>query len=257
MIVCITFTGCSKNELTSISATQMPDVEYGEIQKGFTCTGLVYDKNEDVFYIGNIGKDLPTTEGFKSTIVKVSKDFTENLGEIKLYEIFKDMDDIQGLTIDYSDDSFWFCSFAENKIRCVSKDGEDIESIDYDKPIGITYDNRTDSLWVLSNESLNNISKKGDIIKSIEVQIEGQDQLWLDEESNKMYFTAGNNYKGKNYVYTVDLNTDKVTKIYTLKDSYAVEGIYISKNEMYILNDGYYHNGKVAVNQVNKYDISR
>jgi len=41
-----------------------------------------------------------------------------------------------------------------------------------------------------------------------------------------------------------------------LKDSFAVEGIYIENEIMYIVNDGYYHNAKIPVNQINKYDIS-
>ena len=41
-----------------------------------------------------------------------------------------------------------------------------------------------------------------------------------------------------------------------MKDSYAVEGIFIDDHDMYILNDGYYHNAKVPVNCVNHYRIN-
>lgn len=104
---------------------QLPDIESGETGKGFTCTGLTYHENENVFYVGNIGKSLPQTAGFRPTIVKLSEDFSEVLGEIPLYEIFPSMEDIQGLAIDYSDNSIWFCSTGENMIRHISESGKD------------------------------------------------------------------------------------------------------------------------------------
>lgn len=95
LILCnLVLVGCSSNTLQSISIIKVPDIKGGPIHKGFTCTGLTYDTNEDIFYIGNIGKELPTSEGFQSTIVKVSKDFMTNLGEIDLYTMFPSMDDI-------------------------------------------------------------------------------------------------------------------------------------------------------------------
>lgn len=218
---------------------------------------MSYEKNEDVFYVGNIGKTLPTSNGFKSTIVKLSKNGTVNLGEIKLYNIFPTMLDIQGITIDENDDTIWFCSTGENKIRHITKAGVEIESIDLDKPTGIVYDNRTNTLWVLTYTKLLNINKDGKIIDSINISIEGQDQLFLDESKNIMYFTAGVNYHSDNYVYKIDLSTKKIDLVFKLKDSYCVEGIYIENGIMYILNDGYYHSGKNPINQLNKYDINQ
>jgi len=240
------------------SITVLPDVAGGVAGKGFTCTGLAYDAAEDIFYAGNIGKALPATPGFASTIVKLSSDFMTNTGEIDLHTVYPSMSDIQGLTIDTSDDTIWFCSYAENKIRHVSKAGVDIGYLAYTNPTGIAYDVRTNSLWVLNTaSSLVNIGKTGTVIKTIAVAYTGQDQLFLDIPGNKIYFTAGANYQGTNYVYVVDLSTDAVSLAYNLIESYAVEGIYINKNVMHILNDGYYHSGTVAVNQVNTYDLSR
>ena len=117
----------------------MPDIELGETSKGFTGTGLTYDREEDVFWIGNCGKNHPSDEIFYATIVKVSKDGGTNLGEIKLYDIFPYMSDVQGVTIDKRTNTVWFCSFAENKIRQISKSGKDISSLEISKPIGIAY----------------------------------------------------------------------------------------------------------------------
>ncbi len=259
-LILFTATGCydkADNIPKLISETVLPDVDMGETGKGFTCTGLSYDETEDIFYVGNVGQGLPSEEGFKQTIVKLSKDGKTNLGEIKLFEAFPEMKNIQGLTIDKSDDTIWFCSFDENKIRHISKTGEDISSIEVLKPTGIAYDTRTDTLWVLTYSELKNIDKDGNIIDSIDVEIEGQDQIFLDEDKNEIFFTAGINYKGDNYVYKVDLSAKKISLVFILKDSFAVEGIYIDGNIMYILNDGYYHSAEVNVNQMNKYDISQ
>lgn len=80
----------------------------------------------------------------------------------------------------------------------------------------------------------------------------------MDEDSDAIYFTAGINYEGDNFVYKIDLSTttEEMNLVFTLKDSFAVEGIYIEDETMYILNDGYYHDGKVDINQMNQYDIS-
>ena len=100
----------------------LQDAKNSETGKGFTCTGLTY--HENAFYIGNIGKSLSETNRFQSTIVKLSADFSTVLEEISLYELFPSMKDIQGLTIDYSDNSIWFCSTGENMIRHISESGE-------------------------------------------------------------------------------------------------------------------------------------
>lgn len=235
----------------------LPDISVGAAGKGFTCTGVSYDALENVFYVGNIGKALPSTPGFKSTIVKLSKDGKTNLGEIKLYETYPTMSDVQGVTIDTSDNTIWFCSFAENKIRHITKQGVNIGEISVSQPSGIAYDSRTDTLWVLTLTALKKFDKTGTELESIDVSITGQDQLYLDEHKNIMYFTAGANYTGLNFVYKVDLETKAITIAYNLKESYAVEGIYIEGSEMYIFNDGFYHTSTVPTNQINIYDITK
>lgn len=127
---------------------------------------------------------------------------------------------------------------------------------DCDNPIGLAYDSRTDSLWIMTNSSLDNINKKtGSVIRSIKIALNAQDQIYIDEEKDIIYFTVGNNYNGRNYVYSVNLTNDVIRKEYTLKDSYAVERIYIDYEDLYILNDGVYHNAKNATNQVNIYKL--
>ncbi len=80
--------------------------------------------------------------------------------------------------------------------------------------------------------------------------------MYLDEKNDIIYFTVGNNYQKPNDVYTINLSTGQIKKKYILKDSYAVEGIFIINHDMYIINDGYYHNAKVPINCINHYRIN-
>ena len=80
--------------------------------------------------------------------------------------------------------------------------------------------------------------------------------MFLDEENNVIYLTAGSNYQSGGSVYKIDLIKKEIDLAFLLKESYAVEGIYIEDEIMYIVNNGYYHQAKIPVNQINKYDIS-
>lgn len=253
-------TGCGQigtDRPLLLSVTALPDTVLSEPGKGFTCTGLTYDADENVFWIGNCGKNLPEAEYSRPTIVKVEKDTLSYLDEIDLYSIYPSMIDVQGVTLDTSDDSLWVCSFSENKIRHISKKGNDKGCIDIEKPTGIAYDSRTDTLWVLTYTELINMNKDGDIIETIGICIEGQDQIFLDEKNHLVYLTAGLDYKRENYVYLVDLSTKEVSLKFIPEDSYAIEGIFVEENIMYVLNDGYYHSAKIPINQLNKYDTEK
>jgi len=252
--------GCVRSDANIpllVSETPMPDIALGEHGKGFTCTGIAYDPVENVYYIGNCGKARFEDEQFHATIVKVSKDDFQYIDEIRLYEIYPAMSDIQGITIDTSDNTIYFCSTIENRIRHITTDGKDKGEIYAEHPTGIAYDSRTDTLWVLSKQRLMQMDKSGEVIRSFDLTLEGQDHIFLDKAKNTIYLTAGNNYNGENYVYRVQLLFNRVSLAYVLKESYAVEGIYIEDDTIYILNDGYYHTAKNPVNQVSQYDLSK
>lgn len=260
---CLSLFGCGKDAISSVSTVAMPDVAGGPVGKGFTCTGLNRDASSGEWLVGNVGQDLPTNEkGVHSTIVRLSGDFSSVLGEIDLHDAFPAMKDIQGLCVDGTDQTIWFCSFGEGKVRHITRDARSLGEINIDQPTGIAYDSRTDTIWVLTYAQLIRFSKDGKQLESFDVNVKGQDQLWLDEANDVMYFTGGINYtdsifKGDNAVWSVDLKTGAFNEVYVLADSYAVEGLYMSEGKMYVLNDGYYHSAKVPVNQVNVYDIER
>lgn len=218
---------------------------------GFTCTGLYYDEEERLFYVGNIGKYKQEEKEFKATIEVIDSKFENIVESIELYNRYPDVKDIQGVTKD-KDNNIWFCSPAENLVRLISKDGNEIRKISVKNPTGIAFDKEKDNIWVLTNKFLINFSIDGKIIKKFKIKEKGQDQLYVDKE--KILFTAGLDYNGDSYVYEVDKETGKYHMKYILKDSFAIEGISIIDNVMVILNDGYYHNARVSENQVNYYE---
>ena len=241
----------------------MPDVAGSPVGKGFTCTGLNRDESSGEWLVGNVGQDLPTNEkGMRSTIVRLSGDFSSVLGEIDLHDTFPTMKDIQGFCVDETDQTIWFCSFGEGKVRHITCDARSLGEIDIDQLTGIAYDSRSDTIWVLTYAQLLRFSKDGKRLESFDVNVKGQDQLWLDGANDVMYFTGALNYtgsifKGDNAVLSVYLKTGAVNENYVLADSYAVEGLCMSDGKLYALNDGYYHSAKIPVNQVNVYDIGR
>ncbi len=249
------------SEYEQKSKIVLPDVEKGETGKGFTCTGLTYDETDKCFYVGNYGKMLPSDSTIYNTIVKLSADGNTVLGEIKLYDTIPTMTgDIQGLTVDYSDNTIWVVAYAEGKIYHINKSGTLLGTVNHTGANGIAYDNRTDTLWVLAitnnGGNIKNITKSGETNKTITFTgISAVDQMYLDTQSNTIYFSAGANYNSNNYIYKANLNTDEISLYKTLEDSYAIEGIWIKDNLLYVMNDGYYHSAKYRYNYMMIYSL--
>ena len=245
-------------DLNASSTVALPDIYNNG--HGWTCTGLAYDANSDTFLVGDIGKALPSSSGFASQIVRVSSDFSTVVEQIPLYTSFSNMDDIQGITIDSTDGTIWFCSTSENLIRHIDAEGNNIGSFSVTgSPTGIAYSPKDDSLWVLTYASSNNIkriSKTGSVLEQYTFSYSDTlDQCFLDAERGYLYIDAGANYSSRNNIYLFNTDTHEQSIACTV-DSYSVEGIWIGESEMVILNDGYYHSATVGVNQANIYDLT-
>lgn len=244
--------------LNATKTVALPDIYNNG--HGWTCTGLAYDAESDTFLVGDIGKDLPSSEGFASQIVRVSTDFLAVEGTIKLYTTFPNMSDVQGITIDTSDGTIWFCSTSERLIRHIDTSGNSIGSFSTTaQPTGIAYSSADDSLWVLTYGSSNNImrvSKTGTVLEQYTFNYsETLDQCFLDPTRGYLYITAGANYDSRNNIYLFNTSTHQQSIACTV-DSYSVEGIWLGDtDQMIIVNDGYYHSAAVAVNQANFYTI--
>ena len=244
-------------ELRASKTVTLPDIYNNGC--GWTCTGLAYDAGTDTFLVGDIGKELPSSTGFASKIIRVSTDFTTVVEQISLYTEFPGMQDVQGLTIDTSDGSIWLCSTAERLIRHIKADGTSIESFPVsESPTGIAYSAADDSLWLLTCASSNNIlrmSKDGEVLEQYTFNYdETLDQCFFDPTRGYLYITAGDNYSSRNNIYLFNTVTHEQSIACTV-DSYSVEGLWIGAHKMVIVNDGYYHSAAVAVNQANIYDL--
>lgn len=244
--------------LSAIKTVALPDIYNNG--RGWTCTGLAYDAESDTFLVGDIGKALPSVEGFASKIIRVTADFLTVVEQIPLYTEFPNMSDVQGLTIDTSDGTIWFCSTSEKLIRHIKADGTSLGSFSVsDTPTGIAYSPVDDSFWVLTYASTNNIkrmSKTGAVLEQYTFNYsETLDQCFLDPTRGYLYITAGANYDSRNNIYLFNTSTHQQSIACTV-DSYSVEGIWLGDtDQMIIVNDGYYHSAAVAVNQANFYTI--
>lgn len=242
----------------NLTASQtIPLLDLYETGKGFTCTGLAYDESTDTYLIGDIGILLPNSGTIQSQIVRMSADFDEVEETIPLYNTFSGMGDVQGITIDTSDGTIWFCAPSANKIYHTDASGQNLGNISATKPTGIAYSATDDTFWILNyNNQIVHISKTGNVLESYASTLgESLDQCFLDEGHGYLYITAGTNYTGRNNVYLFNINTHEQSIACTV-DSYSVEGIVIQSDKMVIVNDGYYHSASDARNVVNIYNLN-
>lgn len=240
--------------LTASESIPLPDLY--ETGKGFTCTGLAFDEEENVFLVGDIGKLLPNSGTIQSQIVMLSDDLLTVEGTIPLYNVFSNMSDVQGVCIDTSDDTIWFCNPSGNYIGHVSKTGTNLGTVSVSSPTGIAYSASDNTFWVLNyNNQIVHISKTGTVLETFSFSYnEALDQCFLDEGHGYLYITAGTNYTGRNNIYLFDVNTHQQSIACTV-DSYSVEGLVILPDRMVIVNDGYYHSATDSRNVANVYSL--
>lgn len=237
--------------LTASSSVILPDL-YGN-GKGFTCTGLTSDGN--YFYIGDIGATSPSVTSYDSKII-VTSDFVNVKRTINLMNLDTNIQAVQGVAYDSSNNSLWVAIPNKNKVYNIRKDGGLISSFSVSAPTGISVA-EDGTLWILDyNKKILHYSKTGTLLQTVSFAYAEQlDQCFLDNERGLLYITAGENYTTRNNVYCYDINSEQQYIACTV-DSYAVEGIWLGYNKMIILNDGYYHDATVKYNQANIYDFS-
>lgn len=240
-----------------VADNEIPLPDLYEAGKGFTCTGLVYDSVNEVYLVGDIGVLQPGGGTIQSQIVKLSYDFSTVVGTIPLYSTFPTMRDVQGITIDTTDNSIWFCSPSENKIRHINQNGGEIGYVAITSPTGVSYDKATNTLWTVTYEQkIINVTKNGTINSSYTWSgSDTLDQCFIDSARGFLYFDAGANYSTANYLYLFNTADETVSIACTLSDSYSVEGISLESDRLVIVNDGYYHGAATSVNQANVYSL--
>lgn len=258
MSMLLTVCGCAGggNALTSCSAFPLDGLVGLEGGMRFTCTGFCYNPQDSFFYMGNIGADLPQNfDKCRSSIVVLSSGLDSCLYEIAIADIFPTMKDVQGIAVIPTDNTLWFCSFSENKVRHITPDGCSLGYMEINRPTGIAYDSRRKSLWILTYTELMLVSLQGEIIVSYPMKEKGQDQLYYDDEKDRILMTAGWDYQGSGLVFEIQPQDGKCKLLYRLLDAHAIEGITIKDGLLFIANDGFYHSAKIPVNQVNAYQL--
>ncbi|MCI5956182.1 MAG: hypothetical protein MRZ54_04290 [Clostridiales bacterium] len=232
----------------------LPDIT--ENGMGFNGTGLTYDANRDSFWIGNYGKLVKSQKGKTPSIVQVSTDFKTVRSQIMIDDMKAD---IQGISYDENTDTLWY-SNGECVINCTT-DGSVIKQIDFAeykkyKPNGVLFDNRTNRLWVLCFYNyLLNYDADGNLINSYRSDYIGQDHLCFNE-NRQLCFSVGCDYKGdENYVVVYSMETMTVERAYQVIGSHSIEGISIIGSNLYVINNGYYHNAHIKKNYVARYNI--
>ena len=240
-------------DLTADQTIPLPDLY--EPGYGFTCTGLAFDETTQTYLIGDIGR-LQSSGTSRSQIVKLADDLTTVTGVITLYDVFTNMTDVQGVCVDTSDNTIWFCNPSGNYIGHVSMAGVNLGTISTSRPTGIAYDPNDDTFWILNySNQIIHMTKNGTVIETFQFAYnETLDQCFLDHGHGFLYITAGTNYTGRNNVYLFNTATHAQSIACTV-DSYSVEGIWIGPDKMIILNDGYYHDAADPRNLINVYNI--
>lgn len=95
--------------------------------------------------------------------------------------------------------------------------------------------------------------REGNLLKSYPVNIKDQDMIYM--YNGLIYITVGADYKGEeNYCVVFDTQTENIKIQYKLYQSYAVEGIYIDEDYIYIVNDGAFHNAMIPRTYISVYE---
>lgn len=223
--------------------------------QNFTATGLAYDKKTDSFWIGDHG----TYIGDSIRLVQVSSDFGD-LKEIINIDGYlnSEKNNLQGIAYDAFNDNF-ICAMGE-EIIVVSKSGGVIKSYTDDeikkyKANGVCIDEQDQSIWILCFDNvLIHYDKMYNLIESYSVNFKDQDMLFC--EDNSIYITIGADYEGNNnFVALFDKKTHELQVKFCATESYAVEGICIYNHQIYVINDGCFHNAKIPKTYVCVYEI--
>ncbi|KQR77564.1 phage head spike fiber domain-containing protein [Rhizobium sp. Leaf341] len=254
----------------TISATfPLPDGMNGDVGKGFTCTGLVWDAPRSRFLVGNDGRNIETGGNglVKTSIVALNAamaktaewaivwpgDATNNLG-------------IQGITIDTPNDQVaavtpghdFIAFFDPTSMAYVGKIDLPVGT----QPNGLAYDASRDAFWVSKTDAsvINLFSRAGTIIRTYRpgvLEAQGLDHLSRIEATDELVFTSGAN-GSSGIVWTLDCGKMRVKRAMTVVEAKAIEGVAIVGSTINVVSDGYFHGAGAPynVNALLKYPLS-
>jgi len=241
------------------SSQTIPDGLGSDAGKGFACTGLDYDEDDNALWVGNDGRNNLSNPTYTPSLVQLSLDGTTKLAEIALAPLYPSVQSVQGVAYDESDDTLWFASLGENLIRHVTKAGAHIGSFSLSGANGVAYDRLRDRLWTSTGAGLlRRMTKAGATELTIDfgtapTPVSTIDQIFYDEANDFIWITtdeSGPIGKLRNY----DCSNGVVgAHEYTLTGANAIEGVYVNASTILIMNDSYMHSQPPYLNQMLTY----
>lgn len=222
-----------------------------------TCTGLTFDTNDESFWIADYGKSYNNSVN-KPRLIEVDRELKHVIKIIKLDKINSNNFNLQGITYDsYSDN---LALATGEYIYIIDKNSNIIKKINLGKykrylANGISYDTTNDTIWTLMySKYLLHYDKNGKLLNKIKFNYKNQDHIYVKD--NTLYASIGADYTGNNnFVLKYDLLQKKATDVYRVENSYAIEGIYLLNNKLYVVNDGYFHSAKIKKSYINIYNF--
>lgn len=220
----------------------------------FTSTGFTYDSAHQAFWIADHG----TNSGDKLRLIELDSNLEKVLAVVQLADYANDWNlNLQGIAYDPIDDAIWIA--IGSSIQEFSKSGQLIRLIDLGKyeeyqANGICMDETDNTLWVLcySNFILH-FDRGGYLLESHPINMKDQDMLYM--YNGLIYITVGADYKGEeNYCAVFNPKSKKLWIKYKLLQSYAVEGVYIDEDCIYIVNDGAFHEATIERTYISVYE---
>lgn len=222
----------------------------------FTCTGLTYDESDSAFWIADYGTII-SGEKAEPRIIEVSNDFKLILKVLPLTSIVEENANLQGIAYDSSNSSIWLAT--GDYVHNINKEGNVIKSFSLGKysryqANGICYEEKSDTIWVLCySKYLLNYDKSGNCLKKYKINFKDQDHIC--SKDGFIYATVGADYYGKdNFIVQINPDNGEVSVLYRANESYAVEGICMLGENIYVANDGLYHQAKIKNSYISIYE---
>lgn len=240
------------------TSQQLPDALTGsDVGKGFTCTGLTRDKQDNTsWWVCNFGAATPADITYEPSLVKISADGSTKLDEIALLSLYPGMSagSFQDVTEDTTTHTLWIASSGEGRVRRLTKAGVDTGDVFVLSGVsGIAYDELRDTLWCTTGTKLREYSKVGALLTEIETGFADADQVFYDAV-NDLVWVSESDEPSPLVVYSYRPTTAAFGEyIYRLASSQAGEGFDITGTTITIVNDGYYHDNTPPTNMLQTY----
>ncbi|MEM1104404.1 MAG: hypothetical protein AAGH48_09880 [Pseudomonadota bacterium] len=244
-----------------VGATDLPDAQGGDPGKGFTCTGL--DRAPDgSWWAGNDGRDTISGGSGQQlpSLVRLSSDFQTKLAEIDLTAIAPGASTVQGVAYDHSDDTLWFVTQGQNKVRNVTQAGVDTgRELSFGFTVnGLAYHPGADALWVHSagGTNIRLMSKAGAELRLLGGFDADVDHLSFDNARQRLWTS-----RDPSIVSVWDVNDTLSAPFrvadYSVPEADQIEGLALNGDKLFIANDAYFHGGSPPLNRILEYDVTR